>query len=187
MTAELVELWEAEGTCRHRTCKSTVLETFGVCPQSHFGSLHGDFSSQYSISVISSSSLLGTCSMPAQWLLACCYLLLVSASGAESAPMCFEHAIPAQNRKSLQGASGPYPIGVWVCDWPAAYMTSAMVRILLEEILGFHVVETGPGPSTVDPRREWYSFVTFQTATCFYFSGPKSAHLIVLTTWSFGF
>ena len=37
-----------------------------------------------------------------------------------------------------------------MCDWPAAYVTSEVVHILLEEILGFHVVQTGPGPNTVD-------------------------------------
>ena len=54
------------------------------------------------------------------------------------------------DRKFLSGPNGPYPIGVWVCDWPAAYVTSEVVHILLEEILGLRVVQTGPGPSTVD-------------------------------------
>ncbi|CAL1153259.1 unnamed protein product [Cladocopium goreaui] len=59
-------------------------------------------------------------------------------------------AVPKSDRKFLTGPRGPYPIGVWVCDWPAAYVTSEVVHILLEEILGFHVVQTGPGPNTVD-------------------------------------
>ena len=61
-------------------------------------------------------------------------------------------AVPKSDRKFLTGPRGPYPIGVWVCDWPAAYVTSEVVHILLEEILGFHVVQTGPGPNTVDAR-----------------------------------
>ena len=68
----------------------------------------------------------------------------------EAESTCFTNAVAEVDRKFLSGPNGPYPIGVWVCDWPAAYVTSEVVHILLEEILGFRVVQTGPGPSTVD-------------------------------------
>ena len=68
----------------------------------------------------------------------------------EAKSTCFANAVAEGDRKALSGPDGPYPIGVWVCDWPAAYVTSEVVHILLEEILGLRVVQTGPGPSTVD-------------------------------------
>eukprot|EP00439_Symbiodinium_sp_Y106_P051899 s2250_g6.t3 len=43
-----------------------------------------------------------------------------------------------------------YPIGLWVNDWDAAYVTSGVVHILMEELLGYNVIETGPGPGTLN-------------------------------------
>jgi len=80
-------------------------------------------------------------------------VLILGCAQAQSQEIsaCFPSvAVPKSDRKFLTGPRGPYPIGVWVCDWPAAYVTSEVVHILLEEILGFHVVQTGPGPNTVD-------------------------------------
>ena len=82
------------------------------------------------------------------------FTVLICADFAQSQEIggaCFPSvAVPQSDRKFLTGPQGPYPIGVWVCDWPAAYVTSAVIHILLEEILGFQVVQTGPGPNTVD-------------------------------------
>lgn len=86
----------------------------------------------------------------APWSLSWHLLPFLGSVFVEAESTCFANAVVEGDRKYLSGPSGPYPIGVWVCDWPAAYVTSEVVHILLEEILGFRVVQTGPGPNTVD-------------------------------------
>jgi hypothetical protein len=73
-----------------------------------------------------------------------------------SYPQCLPDAVPESERKSLGGEQGLYPIGIWVNDWPAGYVTAAVVRILLAEKIGFNTVERGPGPSTVDSGFRYY-------------------------------
>eukprot|EP00438_Fugacium_kawagutii_P020376 Skav210761 [mRNA] locus=scaffold1132:66441:66934:- [translate_table: standard] len=80
-------------------------------------------------------------------------LWLAAATLAMVHGTCFQDAVPAQNLKNLVGSQGQYPIGLWNSAYPAAFVTSAVVHIVLEEVLGFNVTDTGPGPSTVEPRR----------------------------------
>ena len=41
---------------------------------------------------------------------------------------------------------------IWVNGWPAGFVTASMVRILLEERLGFKAIEQGPGWNTVEAQ-----------------------------------
>ena len=58
----------------------------------------------------------------------------------EHYPQCLPDAVPENERKSLVGQA-PYPIGIWVNGWPAGYVTAAVVRILLADMIGFNTVE----------------------------------------------
>ena len=97
-----------------------------------------------------------------------------------SYPQCLPDAVPESERKSLVGEQGLYPIGIWVNDWPAGYVTAAVVRILLAEKIGFNTVERGPGPSTVDSGFRYYVSIYFSACfTCVFW--PLECSLL----WSF--
>ncbi|CAK9054644.1 unnamed protein product [Durusdinium trenchii] len=67
--------------------------------------------------------------------------------GSES---CFDDGVPEEERKLLVNGKEKYPLGFWVNDWSAGHATVQMMRILVEEKMGFKVEEKGPGPSTPD-------------------------------------
>ena len=65
-------------------------------------------------------------------------------------PSCFPDGIPVTQRRNLRQGNDEFPLGLWVNDWAAAYVTSAVVHILIEERLGYNVNETGPGPGSLN-------------------------------------
>ena len=46
---------------------------------------------------------------------------------------CLPNAKSAEQRQNLTASGESYPIGLWVGDWDAAYVTSGVVHILLED------------------------------------------------------
>ena len=78
-------------------------------------------------------------------------LLVVVTLTRVAVPTCFPDGIPVSQRRNLRQANDEsYPLGLWVNDWAAAYVTSAVVHILIEERLGYNVNETGPGPGSLN-------------------------------------
>eukprot|EP00438_Fugacium_kawagutii_P023222 Skav215691 [mRNA] locus=scaffold278:447564:449745:- [translate_table: standard] len=63
-----------------------------------------------------------------------------------AASTCLDDGIPARQRKNLTDGKGEnYPVGVFVPNWASAHLVSDIVIILVEELLGFHVLRvTGP-------------------------------------------
>ncbi|CAE7627877.1 unnamed protein product [Symbiodinium sp. CCMP2456] len=66
------------------------------------------------------------------------------------APACLPNPRSPSQRRNVTHDGESYPIGLWVNDWDAAYVTSGVVHILIEELLGYNVIETGPGPGTLN-------------------------------------
>ncbi|CAK9044742.1 unnamed protein product [Durusdinium trenchii] len=68
-----------------------------------------------------------------------------------SSSSCLPDAVPETLRKNLIHSTGQsYPVGLWVNGWEAAYATSALVQVLMEEKMGYNVTQNGPGPGTPD-------------------------------------
>lgn len=65
---------------------------------------------------------------------------------------CLQDGIPEERRKNLvnQFTGESYPLGMHRHNWPAAFATSALARILIEEKFGYHVNVIATGLSTVD-------------------------------------
>lgn len=76
---------------------------------------------------------------------------------------CLSQAIPEELRKHV-GTTEKYPLGIWANDWAAGHLTSDVVQIIIQEILGFHAVRTGPGGGTVDG---FFALVGCETPTSF--------------------
>eukprot|EP00435_Cladocopium_sp_Y103_P056023 s328_g18.t1 len=86
----------------------------------------------------------------------------LSASTAESSS-CLPGAVQLAERKNLKNPQGEsYPLGIWVPDWAAGYAVSAIAHVLIEEMLGYNVVEKGPGPATPDA---FYALAGCETPT----------------------
>ncbi|CAE7690883.1 unnamed protein product [Symbiodinium sp. CCMP2592] len=63
---------------------------------------------------------------------------------------CLSAAINISERKYLTNVNGEsYPIGMWIGDWDASFMTTHLLKIIIEERMGFHAEATGPGPDTL--------------------------------------
>lgn len=64
--------------------------------------------------------------------------------------LCFPDGVPESQRVNLTNSDGEsYPVGIWVPSWAAGVSTSAVMRLLVQEKLGFLTV-LGGGPATVD-------------------------------------
>jgi len=65
---------------------------------------------------------------------------------------CLQGAIPLERRSNLTNAatSSNYALGIFVNKWAAGYLTSAVVQIIIQEVLGLHARVSGKGGSTVD-------------------------------------
>eukprot|EP00434_Breviolum_minutum_P032554 symbB.v1.2.028792.t1/scaffold3000.1/size65615/2 len=65
---------------------------------------------------------------------------------------CLQDAIPQERRSNLTNAatSSSYALGIFVNNWAAGYLTSAVVQIIIQEVLGLHARVSGIGYSTVD-------------------------------------
>ena len=73
------------------------------------------------------------------------------AHAGSPATTCLPDAIAPSQRQPLRHANGEsYPLGLWISDWAAGYVTSAVIHILIEERLGYAVNETGPGPGALN-------------------------------------
>ncbi|CAJ1437912.1 unnamed protein product [Effrenium voratum] len=59
--------------------------------------------------------------------------------------LCLPDAVLPQSRENLVNKGESYPVGLWPGDWAAAFLVTKLVRILIEEKLGFNVTENGPG------------------------------------------
>jgi len=69
---------------------------------------------------------------------------------AEAQQACLPNAVPPQDRRNLVNTDGEqYPLGVWVPDWSAAKVTSAIMEILVMEKLGYNISK-GEGAGTPD-------------------------------------
>lgn len=79
-------------------------------------------------------------------------LLLTAAMvtmASEEQGFCLSGSIPKSLRKNLTTANGnSLAVGLWICQWPAAFLLSAMLHILMEEKIGYNVLVTGQGPGT---------------------------------------
>jgi len=52
---------------------------------------------------------------------------------------CLADAIPESNRKYIRDDAGnSLPIGVVVCNWQSSFLLGDMIKIFLEEVLGYH-------------------------------------------------
>ena len=61
-------------------------------------------------------------------------------------PTCFPDALPVNQTRNLRQANGEiYPLGLWVNDYLAAQVSSSVLRILIEERLGYNITETVTG------------------------------------------
>ncbi|CAE7346983.1 unnamed protein product [Symbiodinium natans] len=73
-------------------------------------------------------------------------VLFPSQAGAS----CLPEAIDIAERKYLTNLYGEsYPMGVYVGNWDASFLTSHLLKIIVEERMGFHAEVTGPGPDTL--------------------------------------
>ncbi|CAL1150546.1 unnamed protein product [Cladocopium goreaui] len=93
-----------------------------------------------------------------------CLALVASAVAvAHASYHCLPGAVELAERKNLKNPQGEsYPLGIWVPDWAAGYAVSAIAHVLIEEMLGYNVVDKGPGPATPDA---FYALAGCETPT----------------------
>jgi len=61
------------------------------------------------------------------------------ATASYAGAQCLTDAISESNRKYIQDAAGnDMPIGVLVCNWRTSFLFGEMIKIFLEEVLGYH-------------------------------------------------
>eukprot|EP00438_Fugacium_kawagutii_P036797 Skav208750 [mRNA] locus=scaffold1871:56614:59564:+ [translate_table: standard] len=67
-------------------------------------------------------------------------LLATAIVVAAAAMQCFDDAVPLSERKNLTNSEGEsYELGMWVSNWASSRLVSAIVQILIQELLGIHV------------------------------------------------
>jgi len=67
------------------------------------------------------------------------WLAVFFATASYAGAQCLTDAISESNRKYIQDAAGnDMPIGVLVCAWRTSNLFGEMIKIFLEEVLGYH-------------------------------------------------
>ncbi|CAL1137727.1 unnamed protein product [Cladocopium goreaui] len=81
---------------------------------------------------------------------------------SSGAATCLDDAIPPSERKNLTNVEGEsYPLGIWIGNWASGRLSAAMVQILIEELMGFHV-RTAEGSGTA---MQMYAMTGCETPT----------------------
>lgn len=62
--------------------------------------------------------------------------------------LCLPDGIPAQLRRNLSNEDESFPVGVLLGGWNSAYVTSAVLEILIAEVLGYNVYVDPTTPSS---------------------------------------
>ena len=88
-------------------------------------------------------------------MLAVAFVLVSLSLFQVGAPACLPNPRSLSQRRNVTHDGESYPIGLWVNDWDAAYVTSGVVHILMEDFweLEFyrkhHLSFSGAGPKSV--------------------------------------
>lgn len=77
------------------------------------------------------------------------FLLAILAGRAMVLATCLTNGLTAGLRKNLSSSSGEsYPVGIVLGSWSSARVTSAVLEILIEEVLGYHLAVDPPEVSS---------------------------------------
>mmetsp|Transcript_61763 Transcript_61763/g.180480 ORF Transcript_61763/g.180480 Transcript_61763/m.180480 type:complete len:1173 (-) Transcript_61763:184-3702(-) len=70
-----------------------------------------------------------------------------AADGAARSSSCLPDAVPEESRLNVPGlnGTGSVPFGIFVLDWDSGILAAHVVKLLAEEVLGYHSVFTGMG------------------------------------------
>ncbi|CAE7834478.1 unnamed protein product, partial [Symbiodinium sp. CCMP2592] len=64
---------------------------------------------------------------------------------------CLPDAIDASQRRNLtRGDGASYPVGLFTLNWAASLVTTGVAHVLIEERMGYNVLETGTGSGTIE-------------------------------------
>jgi len=75
--------------------------------------------------------------------------------------VCFNDAVPEEERQNLTTGADSYPLGIWAPTWASSRLTNAIVNILVTEKMGYNT-QVGTGPGTTD---QFYAMFGCETPT----------------------
>ena len=67
---------------------------------------------------------------------------------ATASSLCLPNGIAAELRRNLSNEDESFPVGVLLGGWSSAYVTSAVLEILIAEVLGYNVYVDPTTPSS---------------------------------------
>ncbi len=89
------------------------------------------------------------------------YVLLFAGVKVIAAFVCFDDAVPEEERQNLTTGADSYPLGIWIPSWASSRLTNAIGNILVTEKMGYNT-QVGEGPGTPD---QFYAMTGCETPT----------------------
>ena len=89
------------------------------------------------------------------------YFLMFAGVKVIASFVCFNDAVPEEERQNLTTGADSYPLGIWAPTWASSRLTNAIVNILVTEKMGYNT-QVGTGPGTTD---QFYAMFGCETPT----------------------